>query len=114
LASDGFHTTVSELVSVEMPERPPTVSILTPREEQMLVAGGTMRLWGAVNAGDDDPVMEAEGTWILDGERVGEGLDLFIETPPAGRHELVLAVTLGKQKAQASTHFVSVDLKPGE
>jgi len=114
LASDGFHTTVSQLVKAEMPERPPMVSILTPRTGQVLVAGGTMRLWGAVSTGSGDPVEEAEGTWILDGERIGEGLDLFVEAPPAGRHELVLEVTSGKQKTQARTHFGTLELKSGE
>ena len=52
LASDGFSTTVSEHVHIDVPSRGPVVSIMHPREGQTLMAGQPMRLLGMVSERD--------------------------------------------------------------
>jgi hypothetical protein len=114
LASDGFYTATSKPAKVELPERPPVVSILTPRRGQALVAGGTMRLWGVVSTAGGALVKVDEAAWILDGAKVGEGLDIFVQAPSPGKHELVLAVTSGTQRTTVSTEFATVELAARE
>jgi hypothetical protein len=47
LLHDGFDTVVSEPASVSVGELPPEVAILSPRDGEMVVRGGSVRLWGA-------------------------------------------------------------------
>ena len=48
LASDGFDTEISEPACIQVPLRPPVVSILSPNEGEILAPGGILRLWAAV------------------------------------------------------------------
>jgi hypothetical protein len=110
LVSDGFLTATSDPVDVEVPERPPEVAILGPREGQTIVAGGPMRLWGAATtaASDDRPIKRAE--WTLDGEQVADGLDTFVTAPPAGVHRLELDVADAGGEARATRSFLTVEV----
>jgi hypothetical protein len=113
LAGDGFHTTASESVRVELAERSPALSILTPHEGQVLVAGGSMRLWAAITHGDGGPGRDpVKARWQLDGEAIGEDLDTFIVVPSAGEHRLELEVFVGDQRAEVSTRYETVDVTP--
>jgi hypothetical protein len=110
LASDGFHTAVSKSAQVRVPDRPPVVSILTPRDGQVLIAGQTMRLWGVVStpAGEAPDIKHA--FWTVDGKEAGTGLDVFVPAPPQGEHRLTLTVdTTGKQ-AEKTIRFATVEV----
>jgi hypothetical protein len=50
LLHDGFDTVVSEPPSVIIGELPPEVAILSPRDGEMVVRDGSVRLWGAAIA----------------------------------------------------------------
>jgi len=110
LASDGFHTSVSEPLVVDIPERSPAVSIYTPRDGQTLVAGQPMRLWGAVTSGriEREEQLAVSARWLLDGQEVAEELDAFIEAPKAGEHKLSLVASIGGQEGEVSIGFVTV------
>jgi hypothetical protein len=86
------------------------VAILGPREGQTIVAGGPMRLWGAVTTAalDSRPIKLAR--WTLDGEQVGEGLDTFVTAPLAGTHRLELDVADAGSEARATRSFVTVQV----
>ena len=108
--SDGFFTAVSDPTAVEVPERPLTVSILTPRDGQTLVAGQPMRLWGAAQS---DQHAEEEGRkalWILDGDEIAEGLDVFITAPRTGEHKLTLQVFQGDKSGEATVSFITLEI----
>ncbi len=106
LASDGFDTAASDSVSVDMPVRPPTVSIIAPRDDETLQAAGVLRLWGAVTL-DGRPAAEFDSArWLIDGNSVAEGLDVFVHAPPAGRHIVDLVVNTGHRQGRASCIFV--------
>jgi len=95
LFSDGFHTTRSTTVNVRIPQQAPMVCIMTPRQRGTVIAGETMRLWGAVTVSGDETAHErANATWYIDGRRVGEGLDLFVVAPPKGRHRARLNISV--------------------
>jgi hypothetical protein len=108
LAGDGFHTVVSEQVMVEVDQRPPAVSILSPGDGQTLIAGRPMRLLGAVTAAGDDGEDPRIVRWVLDGRPVAESLDAFVTAPAAGAHHLELQVSAPGPPAEATGGFVTV------
>jgi hypothetical protein len=114
LASDGFHTTESKSITIVVPNRAPSISILMPREGQTLVYGRTMRLWGAVTTHMDKAERTLEISWSIDDKVVAEGLDVFITAPPSGKHQLTLNVKYGDWSAKSSVAFISVDLPSKE
>ena len=116
LVSDGFDTAVSEPVRVALSPRPPDVSILTPRENESIPAGGALRLWGAVTI-DGRPASQVESVrWMIDGKSVAEVLDDFVEAPPRGEHVVELIVTAEGLEGRGRRRFVtddgSADRKP--
>jgi hypothetical protein len=110
LASDGFHTAVSKTIAVEIPARPPVVSILSPRDGQTLVAGNPMRLWGAVTGTDSEAGSAEGGRWLMDGKEAAAGLDAFITAPAAGEHRLTLIIGARSERAETVVKFRTVRL----
>lgn len=108
LFSDGFDTATSRKVSVTVPRRAPEVAILAPREGQVFFAGSSMRLWGMAT-GIDGSGDRVDATWSVDGKAVGDGLDLYVEAPPAGDHTAELAVSTRAGRGRASVEFRTVD-----
>lgn len=107
LLHDGFDTTASRPVTVKIPERPPELVIHSPKDGEMLLVGGPLRLWGAAIRQDGSPVEDEEAArWLLDGDDVGRGLDLWLTAPAPGEHTLELA--LGRS-ARAGITFKVVD-----
>jgi hypothetical protein len=108
LASDGFHTAESKRVTVEIPQRPPAVSILTPRDGQTLIAGSPMRLAGAATLSSGEPAAGESARWLIDGKGAAAGLEAFITAPPAGEHRLTLLVTEQGERGEESIRFKTV------
>lgn len=108
LASDGFSTTVSEHVHIDIPSRGPVVSIMHPREGQTFMAGQPMRLLGMVSDATGEEVEVKEVRWHLDRRDVSTNLDDFVSAPPAGDHKLTLMVALDDDKAEVSLHFKTI------
>ncbi|MBE0697851.1 MAG: hypothetical protein IH586_13095, partial [Anaerolineaceae bacterium] len=109
LGSDGFSTAASKPVSVGFPESGAAVSILSPRNGQTFLAGSAMRLWGAAAGADGEPLEVRETRWLLDGEVVAEGLDVFIAAPRPGQHKLTLQVTWANTTGEDTLVFVTVE-----
>lgn len=114
LASDGFHTTISEPVEVEIPERPPTITIMSPRNGQRLLAGGSLRLWGIVSAVDGSSLEVDDAYWLLNDQLVGHGLDVMSVVPEPGEYSLTLVVAVGEEHFHATINFLSVSITPPE
>lgn len=105
LASDGFDTAVSRVVRVTVPRRGPDIAVLSPRAGETLMAGNPMRLWGSIV----EPSPDLTVRWLLDGETVGDELDIFLTAPPAGRHALELQVRAGRTRSSAELRFDTFD-----
>jgi hypothetical protein len=91
VAHDGFYSTYSETVRIELPKRPPEVSILHPVDGHSYVAGQSLRLWGTATGGDEASLPARSGTWSLGRRRIAEGLDAWTTLEP-GEHVLTLEV----------------------
>jgi hypothetical protein len=109
LVSDGFHTAVSRLLNVTVPRRPPEASILSPREGQVFVSQGPMRLSGVATDTRGQPVPDEAARWVVDDE-VTTGLDAFIEAPKPGDHRAVLTVKTREGTSETSVAFTTVEL----
>ena len=108
LASDGFSTTVSEHVHIEVPSRGPVVSIMHPRDGQTMMSGHPMRVLGMVSSVTGEEVEVKEVRWLLDQKEVSTSLDDFVTVPSAGDHELVLMVATDDDKAEVRVRFKTI------
>jgi hypothetical protein len=108
LASDGFFTTTSKLVRLRVPERGPEVAILTPRDGQTLVAGSSMRLYGAVTDPHEPDGAPPEVRWLIDGKNAAHAIDTFLPAPPPGRHRLEFVVGRGRRRSTAKIEFATI------
>lgn len=106
VAHDGFFSTASEPVEVSLPERPPEVAILHPRDGHTYVAGQALRLWAAVSGGS---VPSERSVWLLGDSEFGRGLDTWATLEP-GQHKLTLRVESESGLAEASVAVMVVDL----
>lgn len=107
LLHDGFDTVVSEPASVIIGELPPEVAILSPRDGEMVVRGGSVRLWGAAMQQDGTPLGDGDTVvWLLDGDEVQRGLDTWLDAPAPGVHTLEVKVG---DSSRAAVTFRVVD-----
>ncbi len=109
LISDGFYTARGKMTSVKIPLQALAVSIMSPRPGGTVVAGQTMRLWGAVTTGRvEEDHSKAKVTWAIDGKKVANVLDAFVTVPREGRHRATLEIVSGGQRGRAEVDFESV------
>ena len=108
LVSDGFYTVTSERAKIEIPKRPASVSILSPRENQTLVEGFPMRLYGAATLSSGEPAPDQSARWLIDGKEIAKGLDVFTTAPKAGEHRLTLSINVKGEEGEASTKFITI------
>jgi hypothetical protein len=92
LAHDGFHTTRATSEAVQLPQRPPSVVILYPSAGGRVYGDRQIHLWGSASSHTGRSIDGAAARWYIDGNPVGEGLDVWVDNPGTGRHELALVV----------------------
>lgn len=106
LVTDGFSTTASDGVRVEVPARPPTVSVMWPRTGAVVAAGMPLRLWGSATAADGRPLDGDSVTWLVDGERVAIGADQWVALDLAeGEHRATLRAEDGRNASEVEVVF---------
>ncbi len=108
LVHDGFSTAVSKPVEIDVPERPPVASIMHPRDGQTLLAGQPMQLWAAATNQAGEPLGDDVCKWILDGNDVGTGKQVWLPAPRPGEHEVTLVVIAPGEDARVSVRFTTV------
>ena len=106
LAHDGFHTAVATSKPIKNPVRPPIPVILHPQEGGCLREGQTIRLWGDTVARGPREIDGGTFRWRINGKEVGEGNDLWIVAPAAGRHRCEL---LAKERGGSASAIVTFD-----
>ena len=108
IVSDGFNTTLSEPVIVDVPARPPHVAILWPRVSGLAQAGAMVRLWGVATASDGRTLPEDALQWELDGQPAGSGSEVWVDLPDwEGEHCATLRASDGAMQAKASVVFMA-------
>jgi hypothetical protein len=100
LVSDGFDTAASRLLNVTVPRRPPETSILSPREGQVFVSQGPMRLWAVATDARGHPVPDEAARWVVNDEAT-TGLDAFVEAPKPGNHRATLTSETGASRPRS-------------
>ncbi|MGE0815286.1 MAG: hypothetical protein AB7O28_02720 [Vicinamibacterales bacterium] len=105
LAHDGFHTVRATSPAIEVAPRPPSVSIFHPASGGRVPGDRLMHLWGTAASHAGHPIAPEAAEWSVDGTVVGTGVDLWVATPPPGRHEVRLRVTEGALAGEAAAVF---------
>ncbi len=110
LAHDGFQTGTGDSKPVDLRPRPPSVAILHPQPGRSFEGGSTLRLIASVNThvGAENPKLKV--TWEIDGKRVADTLEAFIDAPKRGRHTCrVVAKDDGGSAEDAVTFVINAD-----
>ena len=107
VAHDGFSSTHSTPVDLEIAARAPDVAVMHPRPGAIHIAGQTLRLFAAAASASGEPIPAESWRWELDGADSGEG-ELWIEAPAAGEHVLRLRVSTTDGEAADEVRFTTV------
>jgi hypothetical protein len=101
---------------VNIPSQTPALTIMSPRVGSTVIAGQTMRLWGALTIPGLDDVKESDvkATWFIDGRQVADTLDVFVAGPRTGKHRVRLAVAVRGKRVATETTFQSVMVPTAE
>jgi hypothetical protein len=108
VVNDGFFTTISESVTISPPEQPYAVSLLHPKNGQLLAARRRIHLWAVVNNNTGKHADHAKCSWIIDGKEVADGSEAWITTPPPGIHTCVLKVDVDENTYERKVEFETV------
>jgi hypothetical protein len=92
LANDGFHTARATTEPVVLQEKAPSVAILYPADGQQVYPDRLVHLAGSAARHSGAAIDPASARWFIDDQPVGNGLDLWVENPGAGRHTVRLEV----------------------
>ena len=109
---DGFSSTHSTPVELEIAARPPDVAVMHPRPGAIHIDGQTLRLFAAAVSASGEPIPPESWRWELDGADAGEG-ELWIEAPAAGEHVLRLRVSTADGEAADEVRFTTVPADDG-
>ena len=99
VASNGFATASDTSRPFDVNAGPSIVTILSPRPSSVLVAGRGLRLAGAAQSPQGDPVDAARLRWTVDDEFVGTGAPTVTLGP--GDHVIQLRVEQGGAMSRA-------------
>ena len=86
LAHDGYSTAMAETKLVKLSKVRSELAILHPEEGQVVQPNKPLHLWGA-SIGRNKA---ASADWYLNGEKVAENLDAWVNTPKVGKHKVEL------------------------
>ncbi|MAT96326.1 MAG: hypothetical protein CL608_04215 [Anaerolineaceae bacterium] len=103
MVHDGFYTTTVESNTVEIAARPPAVTILYPKQDDLAYDERQLHLWGTADSRAGHELAEEQFVWHINGEEVGRGRDIWVENPGTGEHKIQLSVTDGELEGVAET-----------
>lgn len=107
IAHDGFHSTESEPVTLDLPEREPVLSIVSPCVGTTFRVGRLMQLQGNITDSSGQPLPDDRLTWWLDGAVIGHGRERWLAAPGTGSHELVLQTQWSKGVVRRAMKFTT-------
>jgi hypothetical protein len=89
-------------MSVEIPLRPLTAVILNPRDGTRMEAGSPLRLWGIGTHSAGKAVEPGFARWLINGNEVARGLDVFVTAPNEGKHSCTLIIEAGRESTEVT------------
>lgn len=101
LANDGFHTTRAVTEPLQLPRRGPVATLFHPVDGTQLNGDSRIHLWATAASADGRPLAADAARWFIDDRPVGQGLDLWVDSPAGGPHTIRLEVDDGDQRATA-------------
>ncbi|MEH6415871.1 M66 family metalloprotease [Pseudomonas sp. CGJS7] len=107
IAHDGFHSSESEPITVELPEREPVLAIVSPSAGGTFRVGRPMQLQGNLTDSSGQPLPDDQLTWWLDGVQIGHGRERWLAAPAEGQHELTVQAQWSKGVAKRSVKFTT-------
>ncbi|UVO51528.1 hypothetical protein M0208_13830 [Sphingomonas sp. SUN019] len=108
VAVDGLHTVVSSPADVTIPDRPPAVAILWPREGSVVLNSEPVRLWGMAASSSGERLPDDLLSWTLDGHPAGQGSTVEGELGGwEGEHRATLTVRTETGSVEASVTFLA-------
>jgi hypothetical protein len=110
MVHDGFDTASAIAESVFVPHKPPLAAILSPSNDIKVLAGSTLRLWGAATALGTGKLPDDAHQWLLDGQMIATGQDIFIAAPSVGEHRITLRVADNYGSAEKTHRFTVIEL----
>ncbi len=108
MAHDGFSTASETTKAIEIPARPPEVTIFYPTETDPVYAESRLHLWGTATSFVTGELTNEQFVWTIDEKEAGRGRDIWVENPGAGSHQVHLTVhdQGGTGSASASIHII--------
>jgi len=113
IAHDGFYSATSEPTLVTVDGVDLAVAIMNPIAGLPVQADHPLRLWAAVSSRSGDPVEEATVTWLIDGENVGDAVDVWVTAPGPGDHRVTVEVRTQAGTVEAQTSFTTFAERAG-
>jgi hypothetical protein len=110
LAHDGFFTTTTDPMAVEVPEQRPWPAVLYPGNDALVPALVEMDALGSAVDQAGNPIPDERLEWTLDGERLGRGRTATVRAEP-GHHRLSLRVI--DTEAEHTVMFEAIDMEQG-
>jgi hypothetical protein len=93
VASDGIRSSEVEAGSIDVPQRPPSIHILSPDADARIPYGQVVSVLGCCLDMGGQPVSPERTAWSLDGEHFAAGTVVAaVENLTPGRHRLTLAL----------------------
>jgi hypothetical protein len=108
MAHDGFYTVAETTKSIELPAKPPTVTIYYPKENDQVYAESRLHLWGMATSFMSGELIEEQFVWYIDEKEVGRGRDIWIENPGEGSHQVRLVVSDEGGESTASSSITII------
>jgi hypothetical protein len=105
MAHDGFSTVTCTTNSVELPARPPQVTILYPTASSRVYSERQLHLRGVASVFEGSAIPDDAYHWYLENELIARGSDVWVENPGLGSREVRLEVSFREEVGSTSTTF---------
>jgi hypothetical protein len=103
VANDGVRSSESEVASIDVPARPPTVHIIAPRADSRLSFGQPVSVLGSCLDMGGQPCPSEFVLWSLDGKPFAAGTVVAVlESAQPGSHQLSLAYVSDSVRVESS------------
>ncbi len=109
---NGFSIAASKPLMVNIPKGPPSIAILHPYHHQSLEYGRSMQLHGIASDCFGNSISPDYCYWLFNGEKVANGLDIFVPVPAPGIYKITLVVEEKSGQNSTESEIMVIDSRP--